>query len=224
VETLCDGLDGNCNGQIDEAFSDLGTACDNGLLGACRDVGKRVCDPGNPLQTLCDLSFPPDAVPGAPHAETCNGVDDDCNGVVDDGIVDDMVHVTSGGKNFYVDRYEASRPDATASSVGLNEARRCVNGGALPWTFTTQAEAAKACAATGARLCTAAELQVACEAGLADLYPYGMSYQPLTCNGLDFDGVAGGSNDDLLLPTGDARLNACVTPTGIHDLSGNAAE
>jgi hypothetical protein len=222
VETKCDGLDGNCNGQVDESFSDVGTSCDNGLLGACRDLGKRVCDPANDAQTICDLSFLPDPVPGAPMAETCNGVDDDCDGVIDNGIVDDTVHVTAGAVSFYVDRYEASRPDATSASPGLNEARRCVNAGVLPWTFTTQAEAAAACAATSARLCTAAELQTACEAGAARTYPYGASYQPLTCNGLDYDGIPGGANDDLLLATGSAAQ--CVTPSLIHDLSGNAAE
>lgn len=222
VETKCDGVDGNCNGQIDEAFSDLGSQCDNGLLGACRDVGQRVCDPNDASQTLCDLSFPPDAVPNSPSAEACNGVDDDCNGQIDDGIVDDQVHIVSGGLNFFIDRYEASRPGATAVFAGLDETRRCVLPGVLPWTFTTQAEAAAACAASGDRLCTVAEMQEACEGAANSAYPYGVSYQPLTCNGLDYDGVPGGANDDVLLPTG--SLAACVTPTAVFDLSGNAAE
>lgn len=224
VESRCDGLDGNCNGQVDESFPELGAACDNGLLGACRDVGEQVCDPQNPAQTTCDLGVLPDPVPGAPSAETCNGVDDDCNGQVDDGIIDDMVTITVGATHFLVDRYEASRPDATTSSPGLSESRRCVTAGVVPWTFTTQAEAAGACALSGARLCTAAELEAACQGAALAAYPYGASYQPLTCNGLDFDGAPGGANDDLLLPTGDASLALCVTPTGIHDLSGNVAE
>jgi hypothetical protein len=224
TEARCDGIDGNCNGQVDEAFPELGTACDNGLLGACRDAGRQVCDPADPNRTLCDLSFPPDPVPGAPSAEICNGVDDDCDGLVDNGVVDDLVHITAGGLNVYLDRYEASRPGATATSAGTNEARRCVLAGVLPWTNASQAEAAAACARTGARLCTAAELQAVCESGAADAYPYGMSYEPSTCNGLDFDGVAGGADDNLLLPTGATALAACVTPAGVHDLSGNAAE
>ena len=224
VETRCDGIDGNCNGQVDEAFSDLGTACDNGQVGGCRDAGKRVCDPTDPAQTHCDLSFAPNPVPGAPAQESCNGVDDDCNGLVDDGIVDDMVAVNAGGLSFYVDRYEASRPDATSVSSGLSEVRRCVNPGVLPWTHTTQAEAAAACAATGARLCVAAELKAACEGATTSAYPYGSTYQPLACNGLDFDGVPGGTNDNVLLPTGASTMSACATADGIHDLSGNAGE
>ena len=224
VETRCDGIDGNCNGQIDEAFADLDSACDNGAQGACRDSGKRVCDPHDDTKTICDLSFAPDPVPGAPSAEVCNGIDDDCNGIVDDGIVDDMVQVTAGGKTFYIDRYEASRPDATDTSAGVNEARRCVKAQVLPWTHASQAEAAAACAATGARLCTAEEFQAACEGGVGNLYPYGTTYQPTTCNGLDYDGIPGGANDNVLLPTGSLDLISCTTASGIHDLSGNAIE
>jgi hypothetical protein len=224
VETKCDGIDGNCNGQIDEAFADLGTACDNGLLGACRDLGQRICDPMDVTGTKCDLSVLPNAVPGAPSAEACNGVDDDCNGLTDDGIVDDMVVVSLAPPGFRIDRYEASRPDATAVSAGLAETRRCVTANVVPWTHATYAEAATACAASGARLCTAAEMQSACQGAAMNAYPYGMSYQPLTCNGLDFDGAPGGQNDNLLLPTGAAALASCATALGIHDLSGNASE
>ncbi len=224
VETRCDGVDGNCNGQTDESFADLGTECDNGLKGACRDGGKRVCDPNDVTKTMCDLSLPPDPVPGAPSTEVCNGIDDDCNGVIDDGIVDDMVHVSLNGLTFDVDRFEASRPDATQTDPGSNESRRCVKPNVLPWTFATQGEAAAACAATGARLCTATELQTACAGAANNLYPYGMAYEPLTCNGLDYDGIPGGANDNVLLPTGSDALPGCMTADGIHDLSGNAAE
>ena len=222
AEALCDGIDGNCNGQIDETFADLNNSCDNGLLGACRDVGKRLCNPNDPKTTICDLSFPPDPVPGAPMVETCNGVDDDCNGQLDDGIVDDMVKVAASSTSFYIDRYEASRPDATSLSVGLDEARRCVNAGVLPWTSTSHAEAANACSAVGARLCTAVELQAACEGATGNAYPYGTSYVATTCNGIDYDGVPGGNIDHLLVPTG--SNSNCSSQVNVHDLSGNAAE
>lgn len=222
AEARCDGLDGNCNGQIDESFSDLNNDCDNGLLGACRDIGKRVCDPADPSATYCDLSVQPDPMPGAPKDEVCNGVDDDCDGSIDDGIVDDMVMITVNTTSFYIDRYEASRPDATSLAAGLLEQRRCVTPGVLPWTSASHAEAANACSATGARLCTASELQSACEGGSSNVYPYGSSYEGLTCNGINYDGVPGGAVNNILVPTG--SMPNCQSQSGVYDLSGNAAE
>jgi len=222
VEAKCDGFDGNCNGQVDESWPDVGSECDNGELGACRDVGIRICDPNDETTTTCDLSPLPDPVPGSPSSEICNGVDDDCNGQPDDGITDDMVEVQIGAEHFWIDRYEASRPDATDTDAGLLETRRCVNADVLPWTQATVAEAAAACAETGHRLCTATEVRVACEGSTGSLFPYGDSYEPLTCNGLDYDGIPGGDNDNVILAAG--ALLQCMAEGQIYDLSGNAAE
>jgi hypothetical protein len=224
VETKCDGLDGNCNGQIDEAFTDLGAECDNGLVGACRDGGLRICDPMDVTQTICDLTPAPNPTPGAPLPEDCNGIDDDCDGTIDNGIVDDMVVVTGAMPVFSMDRYEASRPDATALSAGLRESRRCVKPNVIPWTKTAYAEASAACAASGARLCTDAEMTFACASAAMNAYPYAASYQATTCNGLDYDGIMGGMDDNVLVPTGATALPLCKNALSIFDLSGNAAE
>ena len=56
-------------------------------------------------------------------AETCNGLDDNCDGQVDEGT-DQLVHIKRGAFDFYIDKYEASRPDATASTAG-NTSRPC---------------------------------------------------------------------------------------------------
>jgi len=228
-ETRCDGFDGDCDGVADDPFPDLGLECDNGRLGACRDLGVRVCDPADPGRTVCDLSAPPDARHPDPTAETCNGIDDDCNGVIDDAegpgrVVDDMVELDVGGRSVWIDRYEASRPDATGDSAGRSGARRCSVPGVLPWTSVGFGEAAAACAAAGKRLCSAEEWLAACAGAAGLAYPYGAAYEPDRCNGLDFDGVPGGADDDRLLPTGAAALSSCVSAAGVHDLSGNARE
>jgi hypothetical protein len=224
-ETKCDGKDGDCDGQPDDAFTDLGQECDNGMPGACRDPGERRCDPADATRTICDLAVPP-AAPGM-SAESCNGVDDDCDGIVDNPtgpgrVIDDMVQVTSGGVNVYVYRYEATRPDATASSAGLDGVRACSKPDALPWTQVTFAAASAACAAAGKRLCTGAEWQAACEGAAVRTFPYGNSYAEGTCNGEDFDGEAGGADDDVLIATGAAEM--CTTQGGLADMSGNAKE
>jgi MYXO-CTERM domain-containing protein len=74
---ICDGIDNNCNGDVDEGF-DVGGACDNGLTGSCRRIGIKECSPDHTTVT-CNLGDAPIS------PEICNGVDDDCNGQIDDG-------------------------------------------------------------------------------------------------------------------------------------------
>ncbi len=229
-ETRCDGFDGDCDGLADEPFEALGGACDNGERGACRDAGEVRCDPMDPSRTICDLSVLPDAVPGAPFAvELCNGVDDDCDGTVDDAtpgdpsrVVDDMVHVVRGGLDFYVYRHEASRPDASGAARGRSTARACGRGGVLPWTSVGLDEAVAACAAAGHRLCTADEWLAACEGASTNAFPYGASYEATTCNGADRDAIPGGGIDARVEPTG--TLAMCRSEDGVLDLSGNVKE
>ena len=73
---LCDGLDNDCNGQTDELFPSLGLPCEAGV-GACLAQGTMACA-GDGLAAACD------AVVGASVDETCNQVDDDCDGEVDE--------------------------------------------------------------------------------------------------------------------------------------------
>src|SRR5262249_22074692 len=94
------------------------------------------------------------------------------------------------------------------------------------------AVASAACVAAGKRLCTAAEWLAACDgdpdgsgtAQVGTVYPYGDVPDPAACNAEPFDGVAGGADDDIVLPTGDPRLAACVSTDGARDLSGNLKE
>ena len=75
VETTCDGLDNDCDGQTDEGPVG-GGSCSAGI-GACQRAGTFACVAG---AVACN------AIPGAPSVETCNGLDDDCNGTTDEGL------------------------------------------------------------------------------------------------------------------------------------------
>lgn len=74
----CNGLDDNCNGMSDEGLS---STCYSGPMGTqdrgrCRS-GMRTCVGG--MMSACSGEV-------LPTGETCNNIDDDCNGVVDDAI------------------------------------------------------------------------------------------------------------------------------------------
>ena len=77
---LCNGIDDNCDGKVDEGFAGVGDACDGSDGDQCAD-GQYVCNPDG-LGVYCLEA------PGTGKIELCNGLDDDCNGVTDDGFDD----------------------------------------------------------------------------------------------------------------------------------------
>jgi hypothetical protein len=75
----CNGLDDDCDGSVDEGFN-LGAACDNGKQGVCRTTGDTVCS-ADGTGVTCNAPAGPNGT-----AEICNGLDDDCDGKIDEGL------------------------------------------------------------------------------------------------------------------------------------------
>jgi hypothetical protein len=81
----CDGLDNDCDGSSDEGDPGGGVACGTGHPGICA-AGIRHCQSG----TLACVQT------NAPAPETCNALDDDCDGTPDEGNPGGGVGCTTG--------------------------------------------------------------------------------------------------------------------------------
>ncbi len=74
IAETCDGVDNDCNGAVDNGNPGGGVSCTTGKLGICAP-GTTACTVG---AIACDQNT-------QASAETCDGLDNDCNGVVDNG-------------------------------------------------------------------------------------------------------------------------------------------
>ncbi|MBI3450399.1 MAG: hypothetical protein HY049_15975 [Acidobacteria bacterium] len=119
VPETCDGIDNNCDGTVDDGIAAVATTCG---VGACSSSGSRTCQ-GGQLVDSC--------VAGTPVPETCDGIDNNCDGSIDDGIA------------------------AVATTCGVG-----------------------ACASSGSRTCQGGQLVDSCVAGTP---------APEICNGVDDD-------------------------------------
>jgi hypothetical protein len=159
-EEVCDNTDNDCDGQIDEGF-DLET--DPANCGACGTTcgvphALPTCRAGRCAVRQCDIGwFDLDTDPsnGCEYTctmrgdtETCNGSDDNCNGVVDEGF-DLQTNAANCGSCGNVCRFT----QAAASCV----AGACVMGTCMPGFVDLDHNPANgceyACRASGSELC-----------------------------------------------------------------------
>ena len=231
------GEDAFCVDEIVNPFADIDDDCIRASDAACV---RQVCrilstttacsaDEGCAADESCVGGFCQTRAPVAGN-ESCNGVDDDCDGRIDNfgsGVCDTcpfgMVFVSNvggaGGRGFCIDAYEAARPDATSDDGGSNEFYAVAREGVVPWTGLDPTEADEVCEASDLRsavpgavpqrfLCQRTELQAAC----ARSYPYGDDYVADNCAEDGTDATLTGASAE------------CCTDAGVCDLAGNLAE
>jgi Sulfatase-modifying factor enzyme 1/Putative metal-binding motif len=194
---ICDLRDNNCDGMVDEgiektSISSCGPLCENcdfpNSSSSCVNSSCKLdmCDEGyynfdaselNGCEYQCDITNG--------GIEICDNIDNNCNGPADEGLVCScpagMVLINS---LYCIDKYEASRSDASLSSVG-SATDYLSQPNVLPWAYTSLAIASSTCENAGKRLCTPEEWEVACKGPENTDYCYGNQYDAGKCNGID---------------------------------------
>ena len=195
---ICDTLDNNCNGLLNENVPNYGKPCasDDGLPppghGACRTTGTFVCNGANAVAcsaTKADCA----GLPGG-CTELCDGIDNDCDGVVDETFnakgsnAANFVKptVTKIAASLWTYTYEASRPSSTSQAPGtgngfwtsapagltLDKTPACSVPNKIPWFNVTPLEVEQVCTQMGGAVCTRAQYQTACKPNAACTFGY----------------------------------------------------
>ena len=111
----CDGVDQDCDGVADDGAIDMGVWYTDADADGYGDATSSTTACSQPSGTSADATDCDDANaaahPGAP--ETCDGVDQDCDGVADDGAIDMGVWYTDADADGY--------GDATSSTIACSQ-------------------------------------------------------------------------------------------------------
>ena len=197
------GANGFCVEEQINPNEDLFDACTPTDASACRQNVCRTLEGTTACATDGECLEGESCVLGACQAlntrslgeELCNGIDDNCDGRIDDDgsrlsicgpcpwnmvLVD--IELADGSRGFIcVDQYEASMSDATDSDMGSFDAYSTSQPGVVPWTGIDPDSASAACQATA----------------YAELFGGGFA-QPLPrkrlCSTFEYEQACGGTN------------------------------
>ncbi len=196
VDATCDGLDEDCDGQIDEDATyllepELDALAHDGLDNNCNGL---VDEPGGVM-----VPVPNVAGTWIDVYESAVYENPDCTGNLYGQAGDD---------------YPAAWPAVGDAQVELYA---CSLAGVVPGGYMSWYRADRACRAQGKRLCSRVEWQRSCNGGQSTVYPYGMIFVPGVCND-----PFGGQGE----PQAAGSRPACTAEERAYtyDMSGNLAE
>jgi hypothetical protein len=199
-DTTCDGIDDDCNGEVDEDFRGASRSCGRG---ACLRMAADRCVNGQ-VESACAPGS------GAATDATCNGIDDDCSGEADEDFSERAAQCGVG----------ACQRAGAVRCLGGDETDSCTPGAATgsdndcdgvdddcdgsvdeAYVATRTTCGAGACAASGFLRCVSGSTVDTC----SESAPGGSD---ATCDGVDSD-CDGRSDDDYVARSVSCGVGAC---------------
>jgi hypothetical protein len=213
-DSSCDGVDDDCDGQVDEDYAAADTSCGRG---ACAGLGRRTCVSGEEVDSCV-------ADPSKMSADAdCDGIDDDCDGTADDDYPTATTMCGVGAclamgtrtcvNGAPVNSCDSAPSGATSDTTCNNIDDDCDGRVDEDYVVTTTSCGVGACARTGQNSCVSGRVVNSCVAGAPT------ATRDTTCNNVD-DDCDGQRDEDFALTSSSCGVGYCAATGQITCVSG----
>lgn len=213
TDESCDGVDDDCDGTADDDFNATTVSCG---MGVCTNSGVRSCRAGS-IDDSCVAGMPTSS-----GDATCNALDDDCDGNVDEDVAT-MPTTCAGGacaatgsiacvNGVLVDSCQATAPISATDTSCDNVDDDC--SGMVDEDFPAMSTSCGtgACARSGMLTCTRGMAANSCRAAMPS------TNQDTSCNGAD-DDCDGRVDEEFAVTPTNCGQGVCAS-TGVSSCMG----